>query len=959
MAEAKNMLATIGFDSFEALVKSTVPPNILTTKPLKLDPVMTESEALAKMREYADKNMVMKSYIGTGYYDTQVPGVILRNVLENPGWYTAYTPYQAEIAQGRLEMLLNFQTLVVDLTGLPMAVASLLDESTAAAEAMQMCFALKGKKGKKNKFFVSQDVHPQTIGLIQTRAVAIGIEVIVGDHSKADFSKKDYCGTLIQYPNTYGSVESPGESYESFTKRVHDADSMVIAATDLMALTKLAPPSSWGADIAVGSAQRFGVPMGFGGPHAGFLSTSDDYSRKMPGRIIGVTIDSKGKPCLRMAMQTREQHIRRDKATSNICTAQALLANMAASYAIYHGPEGLKEISGRIHALARVTHRELAKAGFKVTEGPFFDTFTVDVSSKGMTSAAVQAGAVSVGANVRIIDASTVGISMGEGITRDDIKALLEGAFKVSSPNVSADTSMTQVDASCAREGDILEHPIFRQHHSETQMLRYLKALENRDLSLNHSMISLGSCTMKLNATTEMIPVTWPELCNIHPFAPSDQVQGYHEMIEDLNTDLAEITGFAAVSAQPNSGATGEYAGLLAIKAYLASKGEGHRSTCLIPKSAHGTNPASATMAGMKVVVVDNDDNGNIDMADLTAKIAKHKDDLAAFMVTYPSTFGVFEEGIVEIIEAVHEAGGQVYMDGANMNAQVGLTSPGLIGADVCHLNLHKTFCIPHGGGGPGVGSIGVAAHLAPFLPGHAVDPAASGKLCGSDLCVPKSDGAVAAAPFGSAAILPISWMYIKMLGAEGLKLATGFAILNANYMAARLNGAYDVLFVGKNGQCAHEFILDLRPLKAATGITEEDVAKRLQDYGFHSPTMSWPVTGTLMIEPTESEDLAELDRFCDAMLAIRSEIDDIGSGRVALEESPLRNAPHTIDDLVSEKWDRPYSREVAAYPAPWIRANKFWPTCGRVDNVYGDRNLVCTCPPLEVYQEEDVKEIA
>ena len=959
MAEAKNMLATIGFDSFEALVKSTVPPNILTTKPLKLDPVMTESEALAKMREYADKNKVMKSYIGTGYYDTQVPGVILRNVLENPGWYTAYTPYQAEIAQGRLEMLLNFQTLVVDLTGLPMAVASLLDESTAAAEAMQMCFALKGKKGKKNKFFVSQDVHPQTIGLIQTRAVAIGIEVVVGDHSKADFSKKDYCGTLIQYPNTYGSVESPGESYESFTKRVHDADSMVIAATDLMALTKLAPPSSWGADIAVGSAQRFGVPMGFGGPHAGFLSTSDDYSRKMPGRIIGVTIDSKGKPCLRMAMQTREQHIRRDKATSNICTAQALLANMAASYAIYHGPEGLKEISGRIHALARVTHRELAKAGFKVTEGPFFDTFTVDVSSKGMTSAAVQAGAVSVGANVRIIDASTVGISMGEGITRDDIKALLEGAFKVSSPNVSADTSMTQVDASCAREGDILEHPIFRQHHSETQMLRYLKALENRDLSLNHSMISLGSCTMKLNATTEMIPVTWPELCNIHPFAPSDQVQGYHEMIEDLNTDLAEITGFAAVSAQPNSGATGEYAGLLAIKAYLASKGEGHRSTCLIPKSAHGTNPASATMAGMKVVVVDNDDNGNIDMADLTAKIAKHKDDLAAFMVTYPSTFGVFEEGIVEIIEAVHEAGGQVYMDGANMNAQVGLTSPGLIGADVCHLNLHKTFCIPHGGGGPGVGSIGVAAHLAPFLPGHAVDPAASGKLCGSDLCVPKSDGAVAAAPFGSAAILPISWMYIKMLGAEGLKLATGFAILNANYMAARLNGAYDVLFVGKNGQCAHEFILDLRPLKAATGITEEDVAKRLQDYGFHSPTMSWPVTGTLMIEPTESEDLAELDRFCDAMLAIRSEIDDIGSGRVALEESPLRNAPHTIDDLVSEKWDRPYSREVAAYPAPWIRANKFWPTCGRVDNVYGDRNLVCTCPPLEVYQEEDVKEIA
>jgi glycine dehydrogenase len=959
MAESKNMLATIGFDSFDALIKSTVPPNILTKKPLDLDPVMTESEALAKMKEFASKNMVMKSYIGTGYYDTQVPGVILRNVLENPGWYTAYTPYQAEIAQGRLEMLLNFQTLVVDLTGLPMAVASLLDESTAAAEAMQMCFALKGKKGKKNKFFVSRDVHPQTIGLIETRAEAIGIEVIIGDHSTADFSNMDFCGTLIQYPNTYGSVESPGESYESFSNRVHDGDSMVVCATDLMALTKLAPPSSWGADIAVGSAQRFGVPMGFGGPHAGFLATSDDYSRKMPGRIIGVTIDSKGKPCLRMAMQTREQHIRRDKATSNICTAQALLANMAAAYAIYHGPEGLKEISGRIHALARVAHRELGKAGFKVTEGPFFDTFTVDVSSKGMTAAAVQAGAVSVGANVRIINDSTVGISMGEGITRDDIADLLQGAFKVAGADVTADSSMTQMDASCAREGEILEHPIFRQHHSETQMLRYLKALENRDLSLNHSMISLGSCTMKLNATTEMIPVTWPELCNIHPFAPSDQVQGYHEMIQDLNTDLAEITGFAAVSAQPNSGATGEYAGLLAIKAYLNSIGEGHRSTCLIPKSAHGTNPASATMAGMKVVVVDNDDKGNIDMADLTAKIAKHKNDLAAFMVTYPSTFGVFEEAIVEIIDAVHEAGGQVYMDGANMNAQVGLTSPGLIGADVCHLNLHKTFCIPHGGGGPGVGSIGVAAHLAPFLPGHAVDPSASGPLCGSDLCVSKTAGAVAAAPFGSAAILPISWMYIKMLGAEGLKQATGFAILNANYMAARLNGAYDVLFVGKNGQCAHEFILDLRPLKAATGITEEDVAKRLQDYGFHSPTMSWPVTGTLMIEPTESEDLAELDRFCDAMLAIRSEIDDIGSGRIPLEESPLRNAPHTIDDLIADTWDRPYSREVAAYPAPWIRANKFWPTCGRVDNVYGDRNLVCTCPPLSVYEDADVKEIA
>ena len=956
--DAKEMLKSIGFDSFEALVKSTVPPNIMSDRPLKLDPPMTESEALNHLKKMVGKNKVMKSYIGAGYYDTITPPVILRNMLENPGWYTAYTPYQAEISQGRLEMLLNFQTLVCDLTGLPMAVASLLDESTAASEAMQMCFALKGKKGKKNKFFVSEDVHPQTIGLLQTRASHIGIEIVVGNHSQADFSDGLYCGAIVQYPNTYGSVESPGESYASFTARVHETDGMVICATDLLALTKLAAPSSWGADIAVGSAQRFGVPMGFGGPHAGFLSTSDEYSRKMPGRIIGVTVDNRGKPCLRMAMQTREQHIRRDKATSNICTAQALLANMAAAYAIYHGPEGLKAISGRVHALARVAHRELAGAGFKVAQGPFFDTFSIDVSSKGMTAQQVQDKAASVGANVRVVNDTTVAISMGEGITRDDLKTLLEGAFGVSCANVSADMSMTKVDSSVARSGEILEHPIFRTHHSETQMLRYLKALENRDLALNHSMISLGSCTMKLNATSEMLPVTWPEIGNIHPFAPLDQVVGYHEMIKDLNKDLAEITGFAAVSAMPNSGANGEYAGLQTIKQYLSSIGEGHRDVCLIPKSAHGTNPASATMAGMKVVVVENDDQGNIDVPDLQKKLAKHKGQVAAFMVTYPSTFGVFEESIVEIINMVHEAGGQVYMDGANMNAQVGLTSPGKCGADVCHLNLHKTFCIPHGGGGPGVGSIGVAAHLAPFLPGHVMGPEASGELCGSDLCVPKSDGAVSAAPFGSASILPISWMYIKMNGEPGLKAATSHAILNANYMANRLNGAYDVLFVGANGQCAHEFILDLRPLKSATGVTEEDVAKRLQDYGFHSPTMSWPVSGTLMVEPTESEDLAELDRFCDAMLAIRAEIDDVGSGRIPLEDSPLRNAPHTAEVVLSDKWDKPYSRDVAAFPAPWVRANKFWPSSGRVDNVYGDRNLVCTCPPLSAYEEE-VKKVA
>ena len=840
-----------------------------------------------------------------------------------------------------------------------MSVASLLDEATAAAEAMQMCFAIKGKRGKNNMFFVSEDTHPQTIALLQTRAAHIGVNIVVGNHSEVDLTKGSYCGALVQYPNTYGSIESPGESYESFTKRVHDIGGMLICATDLMALSKLAPPSTFGADICVGSAQRFGVPMGFGGPHAGFLASSEEYSRKMPGRIIGVTIDNKGKPCLRMAMQTREQHIRRDKATSNICTAQALLANMAASYAIYHGPEGISNIAGRIHALAKVAHRELANAGFVVSKNSFFDTFTVDVSSKNMTSSQAQEAAVSTGGNVRIIDNNNIGISMGEGITREDVGKLLS-ALGVSNANLSADESDAMVDSAYARQGSILTHPIFNIHRSETQMLRYLKALENKDLALNQSMISLGSCTMKLNATSEMIPVTWGEFCNIHPFAPHDQVVGYHEMIKGLNEDLAEITGFAAVSAMPNSGANGEYAGLQTIKRYLASIGEGHRDICLIPKSAHGTNPASATMAGMKVVVVENDEKGNIDIDDLRRKIQKHEKNVAAFMVTYPSTFGVFEEGIVEIINMVHEAGGQVYMDGANMNAQVGLTSPGDIGADVCHLNLHKTFCIPHGGGGPGVGSIGVASHLAPFLPGHVVDPEASGQLCGSELCVPKVDGAVSAAPFGSAAILPISWMYIKMNGHEGLKKATQFAILNANYMAARLDGAYDILFRGKNGQCAHEFIIDLRPLKAATGVTEEDVAKRLQDYGFHSPTMSWPVAGTLMVEPTESEDLAELDRFCDAMLSIRAEIDDVGSGKISIEESPLRNAPHTMGDVLSEKWDMPYSREIAAFPAPWVRSNKFWPTSGRVDNVYGDRNLVCTCPPLSAYEtDEEAKNIA
>jgi len=961
--DAALMLKRIGFDSFESLLKSTVPSGITLPKELEMDDALSESEALRSLKTMTDKNVVMKNYIGCGYHETIVPPVILRNMLENPGWYTAYTPYQAEISQGRLEMLLNFQTMICDLTGLAMSVASLLDESTAAAEAMQMSFSLKGKKGKKTKYFVSQDLHPQTIALIQTRAEYIGVQVIVGDHSKIDFSCNNYFGAIIQYPNTYGHIQTPGESYQSFVSRMHHHGGLVTAATDLMALTKLKTPASFGCDIAVGSAQRFGVPMGFGGPHAGFLATSDKYSRKMPGRIIGVTVDTKGKPCLRMAMQTREQHIRRDKATSNICTAQALLANMAAAYAIYHGPKGLNDIATRIHALTKVAHRELTNNSYKVVNHSFYDTLTISLQNnpKSLSAHDIQKGAVSIGANVRIIDDNTVAISMGESITRDDLSQLLSGAFQISNPDVSADatnTNLTNLDPLYARDTEILTHPIFNLHHSETQMLRYLKALENRDLALNHSMISLGSCTMKLNATSEMLPVTWPTICNMHPFAPLDQVQGYHEMIYDLNKDLAEITGFAAVSAQPNSGATGEYAGLLAIMNYLRDNGQGHKNVCLIPKSAHGTNPASAAMVGLKVVVVDNDPKGNIDIDDLKLKINKHKDNIAAFMVTYPSTFGVFEEGIKDIIDLVHDAGGQVYMDGANMNAQVGVTSPGYIGADVCHLNLHKTFCIPHGGGGPGVGSIGVAKHLAPYLPGHVVGPEASGELCGSDLCIPKKTGAVAGAPFGSAAILPISWMYIKMLGTVGLKSATSHAILNANYMAARLNGAYDILFVGENGQCAHEFIIDLRPLKSAVGISEEDVSKRLQDFGFHSPTMSWPVAGTLMVEPTESEDLAELDRFCDAMLAIRKEIDDIGSGKVSsYEQSPLHNAPHTMNDIISDKWDREYSREVAAYPAPWVRANKFWPTCNRVDNVFGDRNLVCTCPPISAYEDDDTND--
>lgn len=866
--------------------------------------------------------------------------------MENPGWYTAYTPYQAEIAQGRLQSLLNFQTMVTDLTGMALSNASLLDESTAAAEAMTMCYSMKSQKRKK--FFVDDRCHPQNIALAHTRGEALGMTIEVGNVEKLDLTKKDYCGVLVQYPDTYGGVKD----WQPFTQYAHDNDTLVVAATDLMASIKLKPVGEMGFDIAVGSAQRFGVPMGFGGPHAAFLATTDAYSRKMPGRIIGVSIDARGQPALRMAMQTREQHIRRDKATSNICTAQALLANMASFYAVYHGPEGLKNIANRIHSMTVVTGEVLKKYGYNVVEGNgYFDTLYIDLSKTHAGKAkAIADNCAKHEVNIRVIDENHVGISLGESISKDDVLALFRGFGINDSEEVvfgKASGEFNKIPANLQRDTAFLTHPNFNTHHSETQMLRYMKSLENKDLSLNYSMISLGSCTMKLNATMEMIPVTWPETANLHPFAPADQTTGYMEMIETLNKDLAEITGFAAVSAQPNSGAQGEYAGLLCIRAYHHSRGDHHRNVCLIPTSAHGTNPASASMCGMKVVVVNSDECGNVDFEDLKAKADKHKDNLAALMVTYPSTYGVFEERIKEIIDIVHGHGGQVYMDGANMNAQVALTSPGVIGADVCHLNLHKTFCIPHGGGGPGVGSIGVREHLAPFLPGHPVIPV-SGE--GNNV-VTKKNMTVSAAPFGSAAILPISWMYIKMLGETGLREATGMAILNANYMAKRLENSYSILYRGKNGQCAHEFIIDLRPFKEH-GIVEEDIAKRLQDYGFHSPTMSWPVPGTIMIEPTESEDKGELDRFVDAMLLIRQEIEDVVTKKINVAESPLKHAPHTMDMVMKESWDKQYSREKAAFPAPWCNpARKFWPTVARIDNVYGDRNLVCTCPPVSAYE--------
>jgi glycine cleavage system P protein (glycine dehydrogenase) len=932
-AEIAEMLATLGLDSLDALVAQTLPDAIRLEAPLALPEARGEREVLQALRARASRNQVFRSFIGMGYYGCLVPGVIQRNVLENPGWYTQYTPYQAEIAQGRLEALLNFQTMVADLTALPLANASLLDEATAAAEAMHMCHALV--RGDRRRFFVADDCHPQTIAVVKTRAIPLGIDVQVGPPSSADFGAGDIFGILLQYPGTDGRIAD----YAPLVERAHAAGAMAAVATDLLALTLLRPPGELGADIAVGSSQRFGVPMGYGGPHAAFLATREEHKRQLPGRIVGVSKDAEGRPAYRLSLQTREQHIRRDKATSNICTAQVLLAVMAGMYAVYHGPEGLRTIARRVRGLTALVARGLRRLGLDVGDEPFFDTLRVRLDRAAAQSHVLQR-ARDRRTNLRPYPDGSVGVSLDETATAADLEAILESFaerpldFRVE--DLAADPP-EELARPHARTSAFLTHAVFNTHHSEHEMLRYLHRLQGRDLSLAHSMIPLGSCTMKLNATTEMVPVTWPEFAELHPFAPADQAAGYRQLFTELETWLAEITGFAAVSLQPNSGAQGEYAGLLAIRGWHESRGQEKRNVCLIPVSAHGTNPASAVTAGFRVVPVLCDEQGNVDLADLVRRADEHKDALGALMITYPSTHGVFEEAVPQICAIVHERGGQVYMDGANLNAQVGLTSPARIGADVCHLNLHKTFCIPHGGGGPGMGPIAVAAHLKPFLPGHPMVDLPGG-------------GPVSAAPWGSASILPISWAYVALMGPDGLKKATQVAILNANYMLTRLSKDYEVLYSGRQGRAAHEFILDVRPLKRSAGIEVDDIAKRLMDYGFHAPTMSFPVAGTLMIEPTESESRAELDRFCDALVSIRAEIRAIEEGRVPLEKSALRNAPHTVAAVTADAWDRPYSREEGAFPAPWVREGKFWPFVARIDNTFGDRNLVCTCPPVEAF---------
>jgi glycine dehydrogenase len=937
--DIETMLREIGLSSLDDLVNSTVPKSIRSSQPLKLGKNRSETDVLNELKEISKKNKIYRSFLGMGYSDCITPSVIQRNILENPAWYTQYTPYQAEIAQGRLEALLNYQTMIMDLTALPLANASMLDEATAAAEAMSMFYAAKGKTDAKI-FFVSEACHPQVIAVVRTRAEPLGIQVIVGDHQKFEITESVF-GVLVQYPSTDGIVFD----YKSLIDRAHTVGAKVVMSADLMSLVLLTPPGELGADVAVGNSQRFGVPLGYGGPHAAYFAAKDEYKRLIPGRIVGVSKDARGKSAYRLALQTREQHIRRDKATSNICTAQVLLAVIASMYAVYHGPEGLKRIAGRIHGMAWLLKSELDKLGYETGNHLFFDTLKIRVGKSKLDRILAEAKSRQI--NLRVIDSETLTVALDEATTDSELKELIS-IFAMANDKrvdfVMSDSTVNPADQKTGpqyRTSPLLTHPVFNQYRSETEMLRYMYRLQQKDLSLTTSMIPLGSCTMKLNATSEMLPITWPEFSKIHPFVPLDQVTGYRTMLRQLEAMLEEVTGFAAISLQPNAGSQGEYAGLLVIRKYHQSRGEGHRDVCLIPRSAHGTNPASAAMVGMKVVVVECDSNGNVDLNDLKNKAAEHRKNLSALMVTYPSTHGVFEESISEICSVIHENGGQVYMDGANMNAQIGLCRPGDFGPDVCHLNLHKTFCIPHGGGGPGMGPIGVSSHLAPFLPTHPVIP----------MGIEVGIGPVSAAPWGSASILPISWMYMMMMGAEGLKKATQVAILNANYIAKKLAPHYPVLYQGKEGFVAHECIFDLRAIKEATGVEVEDVAKRLMDYGFHAPTISFPVPGTMMVEPTESESKEEIDRFCEAMISIRKEVAQIESGKADPKNNLLKNAPHTAEHVIQSEWNLPYSREAAAFPVAWVRENKFWPSVSRINNVLGDRNLICACPPIDAYE--------